>query len=456
MLYRMISSFGPLQSIAWICLLLACRCVAVAATPSDADWQAASPREEIRPAFEMVRRGGRDGHGGLIIRCDGREGLQGYWAKVFPITPGQTYRFSAYRRVDSVPLPRRSVPARIVWQDALGKPVLRDEPLKTRLLEGQIALALAEHPADRSTDAAGWTEVSGVYRAPSKATQAVVELHLQWAPRGKVEWSEISLTPSAAPAGRKVRLAAVHFQPKNGKSPAGNCRLFAPLIEQAAKKHADLVVLPETLTFYGLGKTYADVAEPIPGPSSEYFGTLAKQHNLYIVAGLIERDAHLIYNVAILLGPDGKLIGKYRKVTLPRDEITSGVMPGHEYPVFETRFGKLGMMVCYDGFFPEVARELSNRGAEVIAWPVWGCNPLLAQARACENHVFLVSSTYTEPDMKWTITAVYDREGQILAQAKDWGTLAIAEVDLAEPTYWYSLGDFKAMVPRHRPVVNGD
>ena len=50
--------------------------------------------------------------------------------------------------------------------------------------------------------------------------------------------------------------------------------------------------------------------------------------------------------------------------------------------MFETRFGKVGLMVCYDGFFPEVARELANRGAEVIAWPVWGCNPLLARARA--------------------------------------------------------------------------
>ena len=61
--------------------------------------------------------------------------------------------------------------------------------------------------------------------------------------------------------------------------------------------------------------------------------------------------------------------------------------------MFDTKFGKVGLMICYDGFFPEVARELSNRGAEVIAWPVWGCNPLLAQARACENHVYLVSST---------------------------------------------------------------
>ena len=61
-------------------------------------------------------------------------------------------------------------------------------------------------------------------------------------------------------------------------------------------------------------------------------------------------------------------------------------------------------MVCYDRFYPEVARELSNRGAEVIAFPVWGCNPLLASARACENHVFVVSSTYTDIASNWMIT----------------------------------------------------
>ena len=172
--------------------------------------------------------------------------------------------------------------------------------------------------------------------------------------------------------------------------------MYEPLIAEAARQKADLVVLGETLTYVGLGKKYAEVAEPIPGPSTEYFGKLAKKHNLYIVPGLVERDGHLVYNVAVLIGPDGKIVGKYRKVCLPRGEIEGGIAPGSEYPVFETRFGKVGMMVCYDGFFPEVARELSNRGAEVIAWPVWGCNPLLARARACENHVYLVSSTYED------------------------------------------------------------
>ena len=85
-------------------------------------------------------------------------------------------------------------------------------------------------------------------------------------------------------------------------------------------------------------------------------------------------------HTSALIGPDGKLVGKYRKVTLPRGEIEAGITPGHDYPVFDTRFGKVGMMICYDGFFPEVARALTIKGAEVIAWPVWGCNPLLAVA----------------------------------------------------------------------------
>src|SRR5204863_288693 len=83
----------------------------------------------------------------------------------------------------------------------------------------------------------------------------------------------------------------------------------------------------------------------------------ARKHSLHLVVGLAERDRHLVYNVAVLIGSDGQIIGKYRKVALPRTEIEAGVAPGNEYPVFQTRFGKVGMMVCYDGFFPEVAGE---------------------------------------------------------------------------------------------------
>jgi predicted amidohydrolase len=155
----------------------------------------------------------------------------------------------------------------------------------------------------------------------------------------------------------------------------------------------------------------------------------------------------------VLITPEGKVGGKYRKVTLPDGEVESGLTPGRNYPVFRTRFGVLGMMICYDGFFPEVARELTKRGAEVIAWPVWGCNPDLARARAAENHVYLVSSTYEDVSRNWMLTAVWDHGGQTAALAKDWGTIALAEVDLNKRTRWPSLGDFKSKLQRHVPMI---
>ena len=245
-----------------------------------AGWSTFTPREEIRPQFRFERGGGPGQSDCFVIEADQRPGLMGRWTKTFPVEGGRYYRFHVLRRASGVAQPRRTAVARLLWRNEKGRPVLRDKVSYASYRPGERPRAEPEFPPDRQAGPDGWTEVSAIYRAPSEATRAIVELNYRWVPGGKVQWAAFSLAPTAPPAPRKVRLATVHFRPKEGKTPAEKCRLFAPLIEAAAKQKADLVVLPECLTYYRTGKVYVDCAEPVPGPSTEYFGTLAKKHDL--------------------------------------------------------------------------------------------------------------------------------------------------------------------------------
>lgn len=117
------------------------------------------------------------------------------------------------------------------------------------------------------------------------------------------------------------------------------------------------------------------VAELVPeGESTQLLLQEAKKHDMYICYGMFEQDPvrhDYIYNTAVLIGPEG-YIGKYRKVHQPGTERLCAV-PGDDYYVYDTKFGKIGLMICYDKVFPEVARILKLKGADLIicptAWP---------------------------------------------------------------------------------------
>ncbi len=417
------------------------------------NWTCQAPRAEIQPRYSQAGDA-------LMLHID-QPGQAGWWQADVAIEGGKTYRVNIDRKTEGIATPHRSTVVRIDWLDAKDKRVPSDRAFVKGVLEGYRDAQQPDYLDEPrklfeqdSTLGARQTDSTlfGQFTAPRGAVKARVELHLRWCDVGgqvtykNLVWKEAEATP-----GRSVKVASIHLQPKGG-NPQGNREAFAGLIAQAAEAGVQLVVLPETLTYYGTGKTPVEVSETVPGPTTEYFGKLARQHRLHIVTTCFEKDGTRLFNTAMLMGPDGEMIGKYRKVCIPRGEIEAGVEPSDEYPVFDTAIGRIGMMICYDGFFPQVAQRLTDAGAELIAFPVWGCNPLLARARAAENQVFVVSSTYTAPNSNWMISAVIDPTGKVLSQATEWGTMAIADVELKTPPYWPSLGTHRLERFHHQPA----
>src|SRR6185503_12634479 len=134
--------------------------------------------------------------------------------------------------------------------------------------------------------------------------------------------------PTAPPGARRVKVASVNHRPRRTRNPVENLEQFAGLIEEASRQKADIVCLPEGITVCGNGLKYVDVAEAIPGPSTEFLGRCAAKAKAYVAAGIYEREGKTVYNTSVLLGRDGRLVGKYRKVCLPREEIDGGITPG--------------------------------------------------------------------------------------------------------------------------------
>jgi len=400
-------------------------------SPDNCAWQPTAAREEIRPACAVDAAVSRTGANGSL-RSTCRTAVEyGGWTRTVPgIASGKWYRFDAYYRAKNVRDESRCVVARLDWQRSDGDRA--GQPDYVYHVEGT---------------AGGWKHVWTLAPAPSGAHLVRLELLMGWRPGGTVWWDDISLAETPPPAPRVVRLAALHFRPHGTHSGEDAIARFCAQIDRAAESRPDIICLPEAMTTIGSDRSQEDVAEPIPGPTSARLAEKAKQHHCYLVACYPEREGKAIYNTAVLLDRVGKLVGKYRKAYVPREEIEAGVTPGDECPVFDTDFGKVGMMICWDVQHPEPAQRLALKGAEVILMPIWAGDPTLTKARAIENHVYLVSCEYDNP------SRIIDPEGRILAEATDdMGTVAVAAVDLSRRPYcteW--LGDMRARLPKeHR------
>ena len=149
----------------------------------------------------------------------------------------------------------------------------------------------------------------------------------------------------------------------------------------------------------------------------------ARAGGCYLCAGLLERDGGHVYNAAVLYDRRGELVGVQRKVHPYWPEEPMGVVPGDTFQVFSTDFGVVGIIICYDSWWPESARLLALKGAELILFPNAGYESKIMPARAIDNNVYLLTASL------YSAAAVMDTRGDLLATTAVDGVFS-AEVDL--------------------------
>ena len=368
--------------------------------------------------------------GSLEIRGTGTRDVYGGWrTRVSGVAGGHYYRFRARAVTSDIASPRESVTILLRWRGTFGDEVAPDYVWEYR------------------TQPDGSLLFDRTLQAPPGTSAVEVELALQWSPNGHVRFDGISLSAAAPPVPRPVTIVAVSYRPSATTSGLNSVQRAAQHGEQLARTHhPDVMVFGELLNVIGAPGSYDVKAEAIAGPSTSRMSALARMYRTYVAFGLLERDGKALYNTAVLIDRSGAIAGKYRKVQLPLSEVSSGITPGDEVPVFQTDFGRVALLVCQDTSFPEPARQAAMAGADILLVPIWGGKPALVGARAIEQSLYVAASGYDYA------SEVLDPLGAVLARVPAPGQpgAAVATIDLSRRYREPWIGDWRDTSAKQR------
>lgn len=261
--------------------------------------------------------------------------------------------------------------------------------------------------------------------------------------------------------------------------PAENLKKTLALAEQAAKKGAKIICTQELFRSQYFCQAenhdYFKLAEPIPGPSTAAFQKIAKKHQVVIVASLFEKRASGLYhNTAVIIDADGSLLGIYRKMHIPDDPLYYEKFyftPGDTgFKAWQTKYGKIGVLICWDQWYPEGARLTALQGAEILFYPTaigWhpkekaeygenqhGAWETIQRAHAVANGCYVAVTNRIGVETPeggdgiefWGQSFVAGTSGQILKKASvDREEIILQEIDLEKVdvtrTHWPFLRD---------------
>ena len=246
-----------------------------------------------------------------------------------------------------------------------------------------------------------------------------------------------------------LRVGVVQMNSRSDK--AENLATAERLIAEAAARGAQVVALPEYVSFLGPRELHEANAEPIPGPTTERFAATARRHGVFLLGGSILERSEVpgkCYNTSVLFGPDGTILATYRKIHLFDIDLTGNVtanesatiLPGAEVVTAEVAGHQVGLTICYDLRFPELYRLLALARAELVFVPAaftlytgkdhWH---VLLRARAIENQYYVVAPAQIgphEPQAQcYGHALVVDPWGTVVAEAVNRVGVVVAELD---------------------------
>ncbi|MCC2683773.1 MAG: putative amidohydrolase [Paenibacillaceae bacterium] len=324
------------------------------------DWTLSSPRPASAPRFTLVEEAGKKA---LAICGSGDENGVGTLVARVVVEGGQTYRLSV----------RFRAPAEVI-------------PTQHLLFSFFVGRTFNEGIFDFRQVGEGEFAGDNVFFVPGDGPlEAEVRIGCKFMTAGAVLIRKIGLEPVDPLPERLVRIACFEGW-------TADIAAWERALDAAAEHGADLALLPETFT----GDDVMRTQQPIDGECGRLMTYKARQHRMYVAGTFFHRDEAdgCLYNTGLLFDRQGDRAGRYDKFHPFSPELwEKGVTPGTEVPVFDTDFGRIGMMICYDSWFTDIAELVALKGAEFILFPNADYYRSLMPARANDNGVRIVCSS---------------------------------------------------------------
>ncbi len=346
----------------------------------------------------------------------------GKWICTVPVKGGAFYEFTASCKTE---LSECDVYLLITQYDESGKMPIR-EHVKDCLRDGEYLcfsdrLDIAENTVKLEIEL--WCKGKGAFAV----------------------WERPTLTEAEPLPERRVRLAPIHLKwnEELGGTRESQFDAYMKAVDMAGQKGADLIVLGEGMYSRGLGLTFPERIREMDEPMMRALSEKAVLYNTYVVYNGVDEEDGRYYNASFLIDRQGKICGKYRKTHITVTEYEEGFAPGEELPVFDLDFGRVGLLICYDHFFPDTVKALVTGGAEIICVSTAGDAHHLCMAHAMSGGVyFAVAGMNTENCFGWGPTRVVDPLGRQLAHTETNLECAYAEIDLNKKVrrFWMSTG----------------